>query len=151
MKCLIFSLFLIFTNCNDIGIFREYKQSIHFTEIAKEDGGSPISNSKFVIKNKTDWNKLKTQLGNFHTDKFKEKDIDFNKYMVIAVFDETRPYIGYSIHIAQIFSTRNRLVITVHNENKGGLGAMQTIPFHIVKVPLIEKPVVFNHKKIGYW
>ncbi len=109
-------------------------------------GNEGISQSNLVIQNQTDWQNLMNQMdsnGNF-TDTFSETDIDFENFMIIAIFDQVHGNDGWTIDIINITENENNIVITIDNLETGGLGGVITQPFHIVKISISNKPIVFE-------
>jgi len=55
-------------------------------------GAQGFSKQFSVITTEKDWENFKSQLNSVNkvTDNFKEKDIDFSSYLVVAVFDEVK-------------------------------------------------------------
>ena len=122
-------------------------QTIRFTEIGKGylsgNGDEGIEKSNLVIKTKTEWETLMQKMntsGNV-TDNFTETDIDFNTYMVIAVFLEVKSS-GWQVEITKITENRTNLVIDT-NEIES-INTVITQPFDIVKIVKTEKQIIFN-------
>ena len=123
-------------------------QTIRFTEIGKGylsgNGDEGIEKSNLVIKTKTEWETLMQKMntsGNV-TDNFTETDIDFNTYMVIAVFLEVKAYM-WEVKINKIGNNGHE--ITVYGADQPFAAAVITPhPFHIVKIPKTEKQIIFN-------
>ena len=121
--------------------------SIPFTEIGKGalygNGAEGISQSNLVIKNNSDWQYLMNQMNSVNnvTDSFTETNIDFNTYEVIVIFLEVKDH-GWEVLITNITEDNTNIYVDT-NENDFEYLAM-TQPFHIVKIPKINKPVIFN-------
>lgn len=105
-----------------------------------------LSQQRIVITSLYNWNRLLTNLNavNNVTDSFTETDIDFNKFQIIAVFDEVKQYGGYSIDITSIAETETSIIVTVQHLLKGGGNAVITQPYHIVKILKLSKPIAFR-------
>lgn len=110
--------------------------------IAKGEMGGPYFADELftVITNQTDWQNLIDQMNSVDPTT-PEADIDFDIYEVIAVFDEGKTTGGYSIDITNIIELEKE--IEVDRLHKGNDTQIVTKPFHIVKIPKINKPVVF--------
>ena len=124
--------------------------AVEFTQIGKNEmmGAENVPEANLVIDNAEDWNTLKAQMDQFnqYTSGFDETEIDFSLYRVIAVIDEVRMYGGYSIDVVSVSNDRDRIVVDVER-SEGGPGAGATVitqPFHIVKIPVSDLPVVFE-------
>ncbi len=77
--------------------------------------------------------------------------IDFNKHMLIAVFQGEYPTGGYSIEITKIIETKNNLEVFVKEAYPGPRCIVTeafTRPYHIVKVQRSDKEVVFKIEKV---
>lgn len=75
------------------------------------------------------------------TDSFFVTDINFNTYLVIAVFLEVKPS-GWEVRINSITENENSLVVRT-NENQFD-SSIITQPFSIVKIHKTEKQIQFN-------
>lgn len=78
------------------------------------------------------------------TKNFTTTTIDFNKYQIIAVFDNIKTTGGYSIDITSVVENRNNIVVTIKRLLTGDNSTVMTQPFHIVKIPKTTKPIVFE-------
>lgn len=112
--------------------------------IAKGEMGGPYFTDELfaVITNQTDWQNLINQMNSIDPTA-PEADVDFNNHEVIAVFDEGKTTGGYSIDIVNITEFEKELEVEVGRLHKGDVTQIATKPFHIVKIPKINKPVVF--------
>lgn len=145
---LLMTLLLTIGGCTEEG--NKDPQTIRFTEIGKGylsgNGAEGIEKSNLVIKTKTEWETLMQKMNTTTniTDNFTETDIDFNTYMIIAVFDSNRV----------LFSDTTIVKVnTYHNNNINIIytivvsDATVSIPgqgFHIIKISISNKEVVFN-------
>jgi len=110
------------------------------------NGQENISKQNTVIKNTSDWDELMDKMNSVNnvTERFSETNIDFSNYIIIAVFDEVKMYGGHSIDITSITEHDENIIVSVENLLPGGLAAVITQPFHIVKIPKTNKPIVFE-------
>ncbi len=145
---LILSVFLA-TSCSNDDDNNVTAQStpIAFTEIGKGalfgNGSEGIVESNMVIDNTTDWQNLMSQMNSVNnvTDEFSETNIDFNTYIVIAIFLEVKPN-GWQVEISSIIENVSSIVVsTVEAE---GINLAVTQPFYIVKIPVTNKPIEFE-------
>jgi len=75
------------------------------------------------------------------SDSFSEIDIDFDKYMIIAIFVG----MGANIIIVEITSIiENETNITVLKQEIETISSVVTQPYHIVKIPISDKTIVFE-------
>ncbi|MCH8568175.1 MAG: protease complex subunit PrcB family protein [Balneolales bacterium] len=73
-------------------------------------------------------------------------DINFQDFMIIAVFMGEMPSSGYSIGITEIESGENSLTVKVQETRPGSTCMNMTVmtaPHHIVKIPSSDKDVSF--------
>lgn len=150
MKTLIviLSLFLA-TSCSNDDDNNVTVQStpITFTEIGKGalfgNGTEGIIQSNIVIDNTTDWQNLMTQMDSFSnvTTQFSQTTIDFNSYTLIVIFLEVKPS-GWEVEISNI--EENATNIMVSKSETEAINSVITQPFHIVKIPITNKPIVFQ-------
>ena len=109
-------------------------------------GEEGISKSNLVINDSENWNNLITKMNSRSnvSNSFTETDIDFNKYQIIAVFDEVKYSGGYSIDIIDITENNGTVVIKIENLKKGDATSVITQPFHIIKIKKTNKEIVFE-------
>jgi hypothetical protein len=150
-KIFLFSVVaLLFLNCSPQDDSTE-QSYITPTLISKGflagNGEENIAQQNLVIRNSEDWNALKARMNtvNPETDNFSETDIDFTQFQILAVFDEVKNSGGYEIIITDIVENSYNVAATVVHIAPGDLGAaVMTQPYHIVKMPVNPKQVVFN-------
>ncbi|TDS55303.1 protease complex subunit PrcB family protein [Myroides indicus] len=134
------------------------KQSSDFEPVAVEEilngnlsGGDRvgIGQENRVIVTVVDWQELIDQIdyiegGNESIIRILENvSIDFQQEEVLAVFEEVKTTGGYSIDITNVEEREKEVVVTIERLKKGGDDTVITQPFHIVKIPKINKSVVF--------
>jgi len=148
MKTIILILsFFLATSCSDDDNTTTQSTPITFTEIGKGalfgNGTEGIAQSNMVIDNTTDWQNLMTQMNSFNnvTNEFSETNIDFNVYTVIGVFLEVKPS-GWEVEISNI--EENNTNIMVSKTEIEAVNSVITQPFHIVKIPITNKPIEFE-------
>lgn len=119
-------------------------QSIDFTTIGQGVTTSlmTIEQQNMVITNQTDWNQL---LESFPEEiEISETDIDFNTFQVIVSIDEERGHTGHWLEITEIIENENNITVTIATgEGDSGFESICR-PYHIVKIPKSDKPVVFE-------
>ncbi|MXS72020.1 hypothetical protein GSF70_12410 [Flavobacteriaceae bacterium W22] len=143
---LLISVLFINYSCNDKDENIESKTQINFQLIGKgELIGNSLTQQNLVITNSAQWTTLLSTLdaNNNVSGGFTETNIDFNQYMVIAVFDQTYLNGGHSIDIIAVDETASNLEINVEKLLQGNVTSIVTQPYHIVKIPKIAKPVTF--------
>lgn len=119
-------------------------QNIDFTTIAQNvmSASITIEQQNMVITNSTDWNQLLELLNQDWS--FSETDIDFDTFQVIASIDEERGHTGHWVEITEIIENENNITVTLSTgEYDSGYTAICR-PYHIVKIPKSDKPVVFE-------
>jgi len=109
------------------------------------DGAQNISKQNNVITNQVEWFQLIEAMNTLNdvSSSFTEIDIDFNRFQIIAVFEEIKYNGGHSIDITKVVETESSIAVTVENLKKGNFTSIVTQPYHIVKIPTSDKPVVF--------
>lgn len=143
---LLISVLFINYSCNDNDENIESKTQINFQLIGKgELIGNSLTQQNLVITNSAQWTTLLNTLdaNNNVSGGFTETNIDFNQYMVIAVFDQTYLNGGHSIDIIAVDETASNLEVNVEKLLQGNVTSIVTQPYHIVKIPKIAKPVTF--------
>lgn len=110
-------------------------------------GGSEGFAQQFsVITTTVQWEAFKDQLNtvNTVTDHFVETEIEFSDYIVIALIDQVRGSGGHSIDIVNVNEDRSHIFITVGHLSTGDATTVITQPYHIVKIPITQKEIIFN-------
>ena len=82
------------------------------------------------------------------TDGFRETEIDFENYQIIAVIDDFHRSGSYIFEIKSIIDYSNRIIVTVlaKNNSKGGASPqMESQPYYIVKMPKSTKGIEFKY------
>ena len=96
-----------------------------------------------IITSQKGWNALLSDLGWEGQNLKVDVDVDFTKYQVIAVFDKVHMSGGWSIDITDITEYTDKITITYVNLKTGNIISVITQPFHIVKIPVSDKEIVF--------
>jgi len=142
-------ILLISTSCrdnNDENI--ESKNQINFQLIGKGNFMATYATPQnTVITNSTQWNNFLNQIdgpNNHPSSGFTETNIDFNQFMVILVVDEVYPNGGHSVDIMTVDENPQNIEVDVEKLLQGDVTTVVTQPYHIVKIPKIAKPVLFN-------
>ncbi|MFT6748715.1 MAG: hypothetical protein ACI9XR_000217 [Flavobacterium sp.] len=105
-----------------------------------------------VISDEVAWTNLKNQIDayyqqfgiNYTQQYFTENNIDFNSFVVIAIFDKIYTNGGHSIDITNITEFETNIIVTIENLQTGNQFSAASQPYHIVKIPKVNKPIVFN-------
>jgi len=141
---LFLSFFILSCSSDDETI--DYPQSISPTQIAKShlNYTNTYGQENIVISNTTDWETLMTNftaIGIINNTPFSETNIDFQNYIVICVIEVKNS--TTTIDITNIQENANNITVTVENLQIG-LTTDVALPFHIVKIPKTNKPIVFQ-------
>ncbi|MBU3979022.1 protease inhibitor I42 family protein [Patescibacteria group bacterium] len=119
---------------------------LKFETIIRDYNSNQTAQNNYVIKSEAEWIPVlqKTNAG-------LPAPIDFNKEIVIAVFQGEKSTGGYSIEIQKIIENENNIEVFV-NETSPGKNCMVTqaftSPFQVVKVQRSDKEVVFETEKV---
>lgn len=114
--------------------------------------GEGVQQQTTIITNENDWTSFKNQIDNYYAQFginftqqfFTETTIDFNNFIGIAVIDQGYANGGHSIDITNITEFETNIVVTVEKLQTGNQYSVATQPYHIVKIPITTKPIVFN-------
>lgn len=106
-------------------------------------GNEGIPAQNIVINQAIDWELLKVSMHD-RVNFFTETDIDFDEFVILAVFDQVYPNGGHSIDITSVVEHQNNIIVTVDQLLPGGAQAVIQQPYHIVKIPMTSKPVLFE-------
>lgn len=145
---LIFSILLSLTCCSDDD--NSKLKTVDFTLIGQGElsgnGAENISQSNLTINDLNTWNELMIKMNSINdvTDNFKETELDFNQYQIIAIFDQIYGNGGHSIDVTNIFEKKNNLIVKIENLKNGDDTQVVTQPFHIIKIIKTEKQIIFE-------
>ena len=145
-------LLLLVCACNsDDDNLEPQLNSVEFLTIGKDalhgNGDEGIPQLNAVISNTEDWETLMNQMNSVNnvTDDFTETTIDFDNYVIIAVFDQIYSYGGNSIEITNVQENNNEIIISIDDSQQTeGIYPVMEQPFDIVKIAKIDKPIVFE-------
>lgn len=135
---------LIGCNCDDEApVEGAFPREISFTNIAKGagNGSGDIKKSNLVIKNQKEWKDLMAEMKSAMNIQFEEKDIDFSQFYVVAVILEVKGN-GWTIEVTEIKEYKENVIVTMKNTPM--MNSVITQPYHIVKIPKIDKEFIFK-------
>lgn len=139
--------FLLLFSCNNDDDGSQAESAIEFTDIGKDalygNGKEGIVKGNMIITNQMDWKALMAQMDSVNntTDKFSETDIDFERFMVLAVFLEVKGS-GWEIEITKVTENKNSVNVSTIETPYGY--TVMTQPFHIIKIHKTEKLILFK-------
>jgi len=110
------------------------------------NGQEGITKQNLVIRTQEEWDDLLNAMNSVNnvSNSFAETEIDFNSFMVIAVFDEVRGNSGCSINISNIIEYIDKIVVDVHIVTTTSGADVMNQPYYIVKIPVIYNNIVFD-------
>lgn len=146
---LLCSIFFMTISCSDNHNDEqlESKNQINFQLIGKGNlMAKYAAQQNTVITNSAQWNNFLNQINgpNNPSAGFTETNIDFNQFMVIVVIDAVYPNGGHSVDIMTVDENPQNITVDVEKLLQGDVTTIVTQPYHIVKIPKIFKPVIFN-------
>jgi len=140
---------LLSCNNNDYEPFTPV--NIEFEVIGSGNLVAPVSvdilPGNYVINNESDWIELLNKMNSVNSDttsSFTTTNINFQTHIIIAVFDELRGNPGWIIEIESIIENENNIVVDVINLNPGSIQSAMRQPYQIVRIPITNKPIVFE-------
>ncbi len=119
-------------------------------------GHEGIEKQDIVITNQSDWAGLLERMNSYFQspdfpDKVPQTEIDFSRFMVLATFDrfdcvypDPCPALIFR-DVTDIIETDSSISVLVQNLDISVVEGYPE-PFHIVKIPVSAKPVVFEYK-----
>lgn len=152
IQALILLSLVFFLNCksNKIEGNNAKMKKSELTLIAKGNlhgaGEEGITKQNTVIENQSDWSNLMTQMNNVNnvSDNFRETEIDFSKYSIIAVFNDVKGNGGSSIELKVSTSLEQNTVVNVKYISPSGYAtSVITQPFYIAKISKTALPIIF--------
>ena len=108
----------------------------------RQPGEIPLQ--QITINNNDSWNTILNSVDEYSLEEFTETTINFNESQIIAVFDSVYGDRGHSITITSITENRSNIVVTIQKSYTPAFLIEERQPFHIVKIPKSNKPVVFQ-------
>ena len=100
--------------------------------------------SNLVITNQEDWVQLMNLLTPYNTNNFTQKNIDFTNFELLVSIDGQTPDTGHSITISRVVENPLNVTVTITRAYAGSGYQVLSQPFHIVKIPKLNKPIVFQ-------
>lgn len=125
-------------------------ESIAYNLIAKGnlygDGAEGISKQNLVIKDQDSWTTLinKMDTSNVVSDSFTETDIDFTKFIIIAVFDEIKVNDGHEVVLEITTDSESIFVKRIDELTNGNLALVITQPYIITKILKTDSSIIFQ-------
>ena len=101
-----------------------------------------VTPGNLVINNQSDWATFLTTMSSVSST-FVNTNVDFNIYEVIAIVDSQRGSTGYSVNIDSIIENESNITVEYSLLVQDGFIDMVQ-PYHIVRIPKINKPVIFQ-------
>lgn len=149
---LIIGMLFFLSNCTDDDSSQEAPSNgndvtIEIVNIDQDvlygNGQEGIAQSNMVITNNSDWTTLLSQMDSVNntTDDFTETDIDFDAFIVIAVFLEIKGS-GWEVQIDSVVENDSQILISVTDTAFDN--AVISQPFHIIKIPVTDKQIQFD-------
>lgn len=117
------------------------EEKINFESLASGFDSQVTEKNNIVIREQGEFEKIWSKLA-----QNKPPEIDFEKNKVIAVFQEEQPTGGYEVETEKITQTGQEFKVYVKEmvpDPSGTVTQVQTYPYHMIKIPLIDKPVEF--------
>ncbi|MCL2132087.1 MAG: protease complex subunit PrcB family protein [Lentimicrobiaceae bacterium] len=113
-----------------------------------DNGYSPILQ---VITTPAAWDTLLNSISELYrpyitVNDFVDTTINFSIYQAIVVIDEQHDNGGWTIDITDVTEYANSIVVTYTNLMKGNPLPVITRPFHIVKIPMSGKQIIFQYE-----
>lgn len=154
-KPFIYLLFAVcFMNCTDM--FHENVSSEFITSGSFSKSWDEIILGKnYEIKDSVQWNQLIDKITTAEsadsvfilTDHFKETDIDFTKFTVIAIFDRFRGTTYTPINKIVEYNTKIVIYLNYLNTVPGPYLLNMPIAYYIAKIIKKDKPITFEYVK----
>lgn len=127
------------------------KSDIEFKTIGQGslygNGEEGIPPQNIIIDNQEEWKSLQKKMNavNEVTFGFSETDIDFSKFTLLAAFDKVRGHGGVSIEIKKLSENEEEVKFAAETHSPKGMAtAVMNQPYHIVKIPITKKKIIFE-------
>jgi len=142
---IVLSLFIVFSCTNTDDNFTPL--NLEPIQVGKGSliGSEGINPQNIVINNSTDWNNLLNLIDENRLEQlFSQTTIDFSTHQLVCVFDTIYTNLGHEITISTIVENENYISVTIQSGYTPTPISTMEQPFHIVKIPNINKPVIFQ-------
>ena len=139
------SIFMLISCNNDDN--NDDTQNVNPTLIGKGNlmGSEGIPSQNIVIDNDVSWNAVISLIDQYRIEQlFTSTNVDFTQDQLIAVFDNTHENEGHTINITDITENNTNIVVTIETSYTPTFLPVMIQPFHIVKIPKSNKPVIFQ-------
>jgi hypothetical protein len=123
-------------------------RTVSFVNIDKGSRSGVEVRADQVIRNKSDWQRLWTQVYSVFEPAPSVQKVNFSKEMVLAVFQGEQTSGGFSIEVTNITETKRSIIVTVKEiapSPDDAVSSGHTQPYHLVKMKKSNKEVVFQH------
>lgn len=110
-------------------------------------GSEGIKAQQRVITSGQEWDALLKKMNSVNTisESFENKEIDFSKEAVIALFESVKSTGGHSVAISEVREMEENVVIKVKKTAPEGMATtVMTQPYYLAKIKKPSKPVVFE-------
>jgi hypothetical protein len=136
---------IMLTGCNDDNNTTTPFEPVTITPvlIGKGFNSINIAPGNLVISNQADWDAFLISMG-YYSSFFINTPVDFSLYEVIAIVDSMRPDTGHSVNIDTVTENENDISVDFSVLNSGDGYTVMGQPYHIVKIPRLPKPVIFQ-------
>lgn len=145
---IILASIFILTACNkDSSGPNNLEQVLIGSGILGGAGAEEIQKGNYIIESEFVWNALISRMNqvNNESQNFTETDIDFNKFVILAVFEDVMSSGGYSVRIEELIETNDAIEVLVERESPTGIVTHAiTQPFYISKIERPNKDIVFK-------
>jgi len=113
------------------------------------NGAEGIEEQQTVIDNQQDWNTLFEKINsNEKSAATSSIDINFEKQMLLAIFDQQRTTGGHAISIVESVEAKNKITFKYTITHPDGVATMaMTQPFYLATISKTDKEIVFEEVK----
>ncbi len=159
MKYFILSLLsLLLFNCNSSKPLKQTVQKntkVNYKIVAQSalhgNGAEQIKPGSYIIKDQKSWQDLLKKMDrvNNESSKFAINEIDFDKSMIVAVFDPVMGSGGVKLKVNQVKETEDMLIVSVgHKHPQEQLSIMvMNQPYLILMLPKTDKKIKVEIEK----
>ncbi len=110
-------------------------------------GAEKIHKHDTVIRDNSSWVALKNKMNttNVTTINCADTTINFSDSIIVVAFEEVKGSGGYDVIVKNIIEYMDTVFVSVeHTIPKGLVITVMEQPFHLVKIPATNKPIVFK-------
>lgn len=144
---IIISIFILSACNKDATGPNNLEQILIVSGVLSGNGAEEIQQGNYVIENEFFWNTFITKMNtvNDESQNFTETEIDFDKFIILAVFDDVKSSGGHSVEIEELVEKEDAIEVIIKRASPSGIVTHVICqPYYISKIQKPNKDIVFK-------